>query len=246
MFIANWKMNGSEAMINDWLMGVALKLDKSLQSKCIFCPPVCYLSSAHNLIKKENLNISLGAQDIDPNDFSSLTGGINASMLTELGSEYVIIGHSERREAFREDESLLLQKINSASEGGLIVIFCIGESLIEKEQHKTLEVLTRQLEVINKSDINQFMIAYEPIWAIGSGKTPKLKDITNIHKIIIDQVKSYSKAGFLGISYGGSIDSLNSSKIISLGEVNGLLIGGSSLKYKEFSKIVLNQAKIQE
>ena len=90
------------------------------------------------------------------------------------------------------------------------------------------------------------MIAYEPIWAIGSGKTPKLKDITNIHKIIIDQVKSYSKAGFLGISYGGSIDSLNSSIIISLGEVNGLLIGGSSLKYKEFSKIVLNQAKIQE
>lgn len=246
MFIANWKMNGSETMINDWLEGIALNLNKSSQRKCIFCPPACYLSVARDLIKKESLDISLGAQDIDSGTFSSLTGGINGSMLSDLGSEYVIIGHSERRKAFKEDQQLLLHKINSASKEGLKIIYCIGESLVEKEQNKTLEVINKQLEVINESEVHEFMIAYEPIWAIGSGETPELNEIQNIHKMIFDQVESYSKTGFLGISYGGSINSINSKEIISLDEVNGLLIGGSSLECKEFTNIVLNQAKIQD
>ena len=135
MFIANWKMNGSQSMLSDWLEGVSKTLDKSIQKQCFLCPPVCYLSEASNLIGKYNLNISLGAQDVDPNSFSSLTGGIDGGMLKSIGSEFVIIGHSERREIFKEKDSLLLEKLKSASEEGLKVIFCIGESLKEKEEN---------------------------------------------------------------------------------------------------------------
>ena len=115
MFIANWKMNGSQSMLSDWLEVVGKNLDKSLQKHCVFCPPVCFLSEASHLISKYNLNISLGAQNIDPNSFSSLTGGIDGAMLKSVGSEFVIIGHSERRELFKERDSLLLEKLRSAS-----------------------------------------------------------------------------------------------------------------------------------
>ena len=105
MFIANWKMNGSQSMLSDWLEGVSKTLDKSLQKQCLLCPPVCFLSEASLLINKYDLNISLGAQDIDPSSFSSLTGGINGAMLKNIGSEFVIIGHSERRDIFNERDS---------------------------------------------------------------------------------------------------------------------------------------------
>ena len=129
MFIANWKMNGSLTMLEEWLKGVGKTLNKSLQKQCLLCPPVCFLSEASNLISKLNLSISLGAQNIDPSSISSLTGGIDGSMLRSIGSEFVIIGHSERRDIFKEGDSLLLEKLKSASEEGLKVVFCIGESL---------------------------------------------------------------------------------------------------------------------
>ena len=112
-------MNGSQSMLSDWLAGVDKTLDKSVQKQCLLCPPVCFLSEASHFISKYNLNISLGAQNIDPNSFSSLTGGIDGAMLKSLGSEFVIIGHSERREIFKERDSLLLEKLKSASENGL-------------------------------------------------------------------------------------------------------------------------------
>ena len=140
MFIANWKMNGSHSMLADWLEGVGKTLDKSLQKRCLLCPPVCFLSEAYDLITKANLSVSLGAQNIDPSSFSSLTGGIDGAMLRGIGSEFVIIGHSERRDIFKESDSLLLEKLKSASEDGLKVIFCIGESMKDTEQNQTLKV----------------------------------------------------------------------------------------------------------
>ena len=150
MFIANWKMNGSQSMLADWLEGVGKTLDKSLQNQCLLCPPVCFLSEASDLITKSNLGISLGAQNIDPSSFSPLTGGIDGAMLRSLGSEFVIIGHSERRDFFKERDSLLLEKLKSAAEEGLKVVFCIGESLSEKEQNQTLNILRQQLKIIKK------------------------------------------------------------------------------------------------
>ena len=240
MFIANWKMNGSQSMLTDWLEGVGKTLDKSLQKQCLLCPPVCFLSEASDLITKSNLSISLGAQNIDPSRFSSLTGGINGTMLRSIGSEFVIIGHSERREIYKESDSLLLEKLKSASEDRLKVIFCIGESLTDKEQNQTSKVLKQQLEIIKKVELNEFMIAYEPVWAIGSGTTANIGYIDKIHTEIIDEISSYQKQGFLGVSYGGSVDSSSSKDILSIKGVRGLLIGGASLQYQEFCNIVLS------
>ena len=189
MFIANWKMNGSLTMLEEWLKGVGKTLNKSLQKQCLLCPPVCFLSEASNLISKLNLSISLGAQNIDPSSISSLTGGIDGSMLRSIGSEFVIIGHSERRDIFKEGDSLLLEKLKSASEEGLKVVFCIGESLSEKEQNQTLNILRQQLKIIKKVELNEFMIAYEPVWAIGTGNTANIDYNDKIHIEIIDEVK---------------------------------------------------------
>ena len=240
MFIANWKMNGSLTMLEEWLKGVGKTLNKSLQKQCLLCPPVCFLSEASNLISKLNLSISLGAQNIDPSSISSLTGGIDGSMLRSIGSEFVIIGHSERRDIFKEGDSLLLEKLKSASEEGLKVVFCIGESLSEKEQNQTLNILRQQLKIIKNVELNEFMIAYEPVWAIGSGSTANTDYIDKIHTEIIDEVSSYQKEGFLGVSYGGSVDSSSAKDILSIKGVQGLLIGGASLQYKEFCNIVLS------
>ena len=196
--------------------------------------------STENKISGLNLSISLGAQNIDPSSISSLTGGIDGSMLRSLGSEFVIIGHSERRDIFKEGDSLLLEKLKSASEEGLKVIFCIGESLSEKEQNQTLNILRQQLKIIKKVELNEFMIAYEPVWAIGTGNTANIDYIDKIHKEIIDEVTSYQKEGFLGVSYGGSVDSSSSKDILSIKGVQGLLIGGASLQYQEFCDIVLS------
>ena len=240
MFIANWKMNGSFSMLSDWLEGVGKTLNKSLQKQCLLCPPICFLSDASRLISNSNLSISLGAQNIDPDSISSLTGGISGSMLKSVGSEFVIIGHSERREIYKEKDSLLLDKLQSASKGGLKVVFCIGESLKDKEKNQTHEVLKKQLEIIKEVKFREFMIAYEPVWAIGSGTTANIDYIDNIHREIINEVSSYKKEGFLGVSYGGSVDSSSSKDILSIKGVQGLLIGGASLQYKEFCNIVLS------
>ena len=239
MFIANWKMNGSQSMLVRWLEGINKTLDESLQTKCILCPPVCFLSEASKIIKREKLSISLGAQNIDPSNISPLTGGIDGAMLKELGAEYVVIGHSERRKVFKEDKQLLLEKLESASKEDLRVIFCIGESLKEKGEGKTISVLREQLEILNDAELNKFIVAYEPVWAIGSGETAKLDDIEDIHRQIVNEVRSSEKESFLGVFYGGSVDSSSSRQILSLKGVQGLLIGGASLECEEFCNIVL-------
>ena len=239
MFIANWKMNGSQSMLVRWLEGINKTLDESLQTKCILCPPVCFLSEASKIIKREKLSISLGAQNIDPSNISPLTGGIDGAMLKELGAEYVVIGHSERRKVFKEENQLLLEKLESASKEDLRVIFCIGESLKEKEEGKTISVLREQLEILNDAELNKFIVAYEPVWAIGSGETAKLDDIEDIHRQIVNEVRSSEKESFLGVFYGGSVDSSSSRQILSLKGVQGLLIGGASLECEEFCNIVL-------
>ena len=239
MFIANWKMNGSQSMLVQWLEGINKTLDKSLQTKCILCPPVCFLSEASKIIKREKLSISLGAQNVDPSNISPLTGGIDGAMLKELGAEYVVIGHSERRKVFKEGNQLLSEKLVSASKEDLKVIFCIGESLKEKEEGKTINVLREQLEILNDAELNKFIVAYEPVWAIGSGETAKLDDIEDIHRQIVNEVRSFAKESFLGMLYGGSVDSSSSRQILSLKGVQGLLIGGASLECEEFCNIVL-------
>ena len=186
MYVANWKMNGSLPKIETWLKGIGKSLDKSLQKECVFCPPSCYLFQAAEIIKNENLKIFLGAQDIDPNYKKPLTGGINASMVKELGCDYVIIGHSERRQVFKENNEDIKIKASQLLDEKIIPIICIGETLEQKKMHKTHEVLKEQ--VINSlppnSSKESVIIAYEPIWAIGTGMTASLEEINDIHEYL--------------------------------------------------------------
>ena len=161
-------------------------------------------------------------------------------MLKELGAEYVVIGHSERRKVFKEKNQLLSEKLESAAKKDLRVIFCIGENFKEKEEGKTISVLREQLEILKEAELNKFIVAYEPVWAIGSGETAKLDDIEEIHRQIVSEVRSFEKENFLGVFYGGSVDSSSSRQILSLKGVQGLLIGGASLECEEFCNIVLN------
>ena len=245
MFVANWKMNGSEEKVKKWIDGMSALTPSNIQSKCIFCPPVCFLSQASNFIKDKGLNISLGAQDIDPNSFykdeeASITGGIAGNMLKELGCQYVIIGHSERRKHYQEKDHLLLMKLLAAASQNLKIIFCIGESSEEKESGKTLNVLKKQLEVASMVTNATILVAYEPVWAIGTGKSAEVGYIEEVHGKIREELECLEIKELLGLIYGGSVKANTAKKILSLDNVDGLLVGGASLKEKEFSHIALN------
>ena len=242
MLVANWKMNGSSALVNKWIEGVNSSIPEHIQSRCVFCPPACFLYQASNLIKERDLKISLGAQDIDPISKTGLTGGISGFMLKELGCKYVIIGHSERRMHYKERNSLLIKKLLAAASEDLKIIFCIGESLQDKDAGKTYNTLKKQLEVISKVESAKLIIAYEPVWAIGSNNPAEPEYIEEVHNGISEELKTLKINELLGIMYGGSVKMDSAKQILSLNNVDGLLIGGASLNEAEFSNIALSSS----
>ncbi len=235
--IANWKMNGFEKSIS-----LIKSIQKHLVSKAsnspkvIICPPFTLLS---NFIKKSKKQIKFGAQDVHHEDSGAFTGSISAPMLKELGVDYVIIGHSERRQYQKESILELEKKINSAFSNKLRVIFCIGEKL--EEIKKRSLILKKQLRSLPKKiSSKNIIIAYEPVWAIGTGQTPTLNEINDIHKSIRKMIyKKIGKEAFkISILYGGSVNSINANLILDLSDVDGALVGGASLKSKDFCKII--------
>ena len=235
--IANWKMNGSEKSIS-----LVKSIQKHLLNKrrsspiTIICPPFTSLSL---LIKQSKKNIKFGAQDVHYADSGAFTGSISALMLKELGAKYVIIGHSERRQYQKESILELRKKINASLSKNLKVIFCIGEKVEEIKNRSA--ILKKQLTSLpNKFSSKNIIIAYEPVWAIVTGKTPTVNDINKIHISIRKML--YRKVGKEALStsilYGGSVNSNNSHEILNLSDVDGALVGGASLKSKEFCKII--------
>jgi triosephosphate isomerase len=180
----------------------------------------------------------IGAQDTHEFDSGAYTGCVSSEMIKDLGAKYVIIGHSERRQLFGEDNELLSKKILSAHRHGLKVIFCIGE--LESEIKNRKSILRKQLKSLPKKlDHKKLIIAYEPVWAIGTGLTPTLLEIDSIHSSIRDILKfNQSFAKNVSILYGGSVNAENANDILSLENVDGALVGGASLKPKDFSKII--------
>ena len=236
MFVANWKMNGSSQKVENWLSSISSSQNLN---KCIFCPPNLFLEEAKKIIKKNNLDISLGAQNVDPDIEISLTGGISPSMLKEIGCNYVIIGHSERREFYKESSDLLLDKAFSCLEKNLKVIFCIGESQEDRDSSKTKEKLSEQLRLLSDLNLEDFSIAYEPVWAIGSGKIPLLEEIADIGSFLSKELISLGqKQDEITILYGGSVNTSNAKEILQLESISGLLVGGASLDEKQFLEII--------
>ena len=239
IFIANWKMYGNTSDIDKTRPLIKLSNTKKYKKhKIIYCPPFTLLSSFYNKIR--NSNLSIGAQNCDQNsDYGAFTGSINAKLIKSTGAQYVIIGHSENRRN-GETDLIINKKIRSALNENLKVIFCIGEKLSERKKKNTYSVLKKQiingLKNINKFD--NIIIAYEPVWSIGTGIIPKMenleKQVTIIKKIIINFWKLKNPQ----IIYGGSVNPKNIAELKKIRSINGFLIGGASQNSKNFIDII--------
>ena len=235
--IANWKMNGQKdsyklvKLISNYCQKMKRKT-----SKVVICPPFTLLSE---LIKKEK-KIKFGGQDCHYKSEGAYTGSISANMLKTINCQYVILGHSERRIYQKETSQELNLKIQSAIKSNLTVIYCIGEKLEEIKKRNI--ILKKQLSSLPKKiNPKKIIIAYEPVWAIGTGKVPSLNDINKIHekiRSILSHLVSLSFSKNVSILYGGSVNAANSVDILNLNHVDGALVGGASLKSKEFCKII--------
>ena len=240
----NWKMNndlqGSEKLI------VELKnLLKNEKPNCdiIICPPFTSLSEASKLLKGSI--IKLGAQNMHFEENGAFTGEVSSSMLKSAGCEYVILGHSERRTIFNESDELINKKIKKALLSGLKPIFCVGELLEERENGSTNDVVKRQVlkgsEGISASDMKNIIIAYEPVWAIGTGKTATPDQAQEVHEFIRDLIEieySLEVANDITIQYGGSVKPDNAKELLSQKDIDGALVGGACLKADSFMGII--------
>jgi len=234
-FIANWKMYGNLSALNT--LNKVIKFSKSKEinkGRLIYCPPYTLISSF--LKKFNNCQIDIGGQNChESENFGPYTGSVNSRMLKNIGANYVIIGHSENREN-GENDKLINLKIKSAIKAKLKVIFCIGETLAEKRKKKTQSILSKQIKVgLNKiKNKSNIFIAYEPVWAIGTGIVPKSKDLLHTVKFIKSKFKGKSPK----VLYGGSVNQKNINYLKEINYIDGFLIGGASQNSKEFIDIV--------
>ena len=233
-FIANWKMYGGLNTLNS-LHKVANFLNnfkKKKSIKIIYCPPNTLIRPMSKKLK--NSPIEVGAQNCHQNEnFGPFTGSINSKMLKDVGAKYVIIGHSENRQA-GESDNLINHKIRSALKSRLKIIFCIGETLSEKRKKKTRQILNKQIKIgLNKiKNKDKILVAYEPVWSIGTGIIPKTEDLFKTVNFIKKKIKKNK------VLYGGSINPKNVSLLKSLDNLDGFLIGGASQDSKKFIDII--------
>jgi triosephosphate isomerase (TIM) len=237
----NWKMHGSRAE-NAPLVEAILASPQLERVECVLCPPFVYLSEIARLLR--GTNAKLGAQDVCAESQGAYTGEVSAAMLKDVGCRYVIVGHSERRAIYGEDDVLVARKFAAVLSQGLTPILCLGESLAEREEGRTEEVVGRQLDaVVALSGIGAFAsatIAYEPVWAIGTGRTASPEQAQEVHDFIRQRLtrRDAKIAAGLLILYGGSVKAGNAHDLFAQRDVDGGLIGGASLKAEEFLSIV--------
>ena len=238
----NWKMNMLPNEAIEYIDKLA-PLVKDTENEVILCVP--YTDLFYALLTAQNTNIKIGAQNMHFAEKGAYTGEVSAKMLKSINVEYVIIGHSERRQYFNETDETVNKKIKSAFENGLKPIVCVGETLEERESGKTESIITKQTELaldgLTNEQLENTIIAYEPIWAIGTGKTATSEDANNSIKAIRNKIEElYGKdvAEKVIIQYGGSVKSKNAKELFSMSDIDGGLVGGASLDPEEFSKIV--------
>lgn len=240
----NWKMNNDLQQSISLIEELKNKLqNKTLNCEVIICPPFTSLSEAKKLI--EGSVIKLGAQNMFYEDSGAFTGEISAAMLKSVGCEYVILGHSERRTIFGEKDEMINKKIRKAISEKLKPIFCVGETLEEREKDVTEKVIKKQIEKglkdVTPDEILDVIIAYEPVWAIGTGKTATPEQAQEVHHFIRKLLANmYSKdfANMITIQYGGSVKPENARDLLSQKDIDGALVGGACLKADSFIGII--------
>ncbi len=238
----NWKMNMLPNETIKFIQDIA-PLVKDTKNEVILCVP--YTDLFYALLNAQDTNIKIGAQNMHWEENGAYTGEISAKMLKCIGVEYVIIGHSERRQYFAETDETVNKKIKSALAHELKPIVCVGETLEQREEGKTQEIITTQtrlaLEGLTNEQVKNIIIAYEPIWAIGTGKTATSEDANESIKSIrkeIEKIYGSDVAQNIIIQYGGSVKSTNAKELFETSDIDGGLVGGASLKPDEFAKIV--------
>ena len=238
----NWKMN---MLPNEAIKFIEefTPLVKDTENEVILCVP--YTDLFYALMTAQDTNIKIGAQNMHFEESGAYTGEVSGEMLKSINVEYVIIGHSERRQYFNETDETVNKKIKAAFANGLKPIVCVGETLEQRENGTTIDVITKQtelaLEGLTEEQVAETIIAYEPIWAIGTGKTATSDDAQNSIKAIrdkIQQIYGQNVSERVIIQYGGSVKSSNAKELFEMPDIDGGLVGGASLKPEEFSKIV--------
>ncbi|KTD07487.1 triose-phosphate isomerase [Legionella jamestowniensis] len=237
----NWKMNGNIRQIKA-LCEQLVVLTKGLKrANCLVFPPAVYLELVQQELKEST--IQWGAQNVFPQDSGAFTGEVSGSMLKEFGCSYVLVGHSERRQIFGEDEKFVADKFHHVKEHGMIPVLCVGETLEERTKGLTESVITKQLLAVTETDNHCFshcIVAYEPVWAIGTGQTALPEQVQEVHGIIRALVAKIDRndANQLSILYGGSVNEKNASALFAMPDVDGGLVGGASLNAQQFVDIV--------
>ena len=236
----NWKMNGDSGSIQTLMEGLSAGLTDS-SVEVLVCPPSVYLANVKSL--SAGTSIAVGAQNASQHKSGAYTGETSLDMLRDLGCDYVILGHSERRSLYAETDIEVAEKFIAAVDAGVKPILCVGETLEERESGDTLAVVGRQLKVvIEAAGIDRFtdaVVAYEPVWAIGTGKTATPAQAQDVHAAIRSMVSEYSEdcAAALRILYGGSVNASNADELFANDDVDGGLVGGASLKANDFIAI---------
>ncbi len=229
IFVANWKLNGNIEFIDKYYQNLL----PNSENCTVICSPHIFLKS----LKSNKVNLFAGAQDVSEYNEGAYTGEISAKMLQDEKIMFCIVGHSERRMLFNEENEVIYKKITNLINNKIIPIICIGETLEEKEKNLTTKILEKQIDqcIPKISNYKNSIIAYEPIWAIGTGLTPSNQEIEHVHSFIKNHQIKYTQFKVL---YGGSVKASNSKEINSLNSVDGCLVGGSSLKVDEFNSII--------
>jgi triosephosphate isomerase len=237
----NWKMHGSHAMVSELLEGLLAGSESPSNADMAVFPPFPYLAQASSML--EGSSISWGAQNLNPAPKGAHTGEVSAAMLLEFGCSHVLVGHSERRSIYGETDEDVADRFVTALESGLVPVLCVGETLEQREGGETESVVLRQLDaVLNRVGVGGFeraVVAYEPVWAIGTGQTATPEQAQEIHAFIRDKFASQDDiiAGQLRILYGGSVNGSNAADLFAREDIDGGLVGGASLKVDDFLAI---------
>lgn len=249
LVVGNWKMNGSAELAQSLVSATLAHLKEYTPSvRVAVCPPNVYLASVVAQAKPQAALLGVGAQDCHAKASGAFTGDVSVGMLLDVGVQYVIVGHCERRQYHHETDADVAEKAAAARAAGIMPIICVGETLDEQERSRTIEVVERQvLAAVPQGVQGEVVIAYEPVWAIGTGKVPTLQDIEMVHGAIIGCLKQERAidADRVTVLYGGSVKAANAFEIAQVAGVGGMLVGGASLVAREFCDIVDAVSKAQ-
>jgi len=239
LIAGNWKMNGG-IQANDGLVRAVVEGLRGARCLAAVCVPAPYLAQVQAL--RHGSTLDLGAQDVSAHSQGAYTGEVSASMLKDFGVRYAIVGHSERRQYHAEGDALVADKAKAALAEGITPIVCVGESLAEREAGRTEEVVKRQLAAVihvNGHCISEIVVAYEPVWAIGTGKTATPEMAQQVHAVLRAQLKAATAhSARVHILYGGSMNADNAASLLAQSDIDGGLIGGASLKAADFLRII--------